>query len=119
MRRDTGSFQLFLESHGVSLADTLSVEAFALSADDALKAIELARENDLVILGGDVYLDRDGEIGPPDGRYAWTTDVGTGTGNSFLVYRDVDKRAAIARAAILKALGPDDERRWYSLVVIK
>jgi len=119
MRDNTNSFQLFLKSHGIPLAETLSINSFALSAGDALKAIGLAQENDLVILGGDVYLDRDGEIGPPEGRFAWTTDDGTGPGASALIYRDVDRRAAMAKTAILGSLGSPGERRWYSLVVIK
>ena len=99
--------------------DEYSIAAIALLAEDALSAIELARETNLVILGGDVYLDRDGEIGPPEGRFAWTTDDGTGPGESSLIYRDVDRRAAMAKTAVLGSLGSPGERRWYSLVVIK
>ena len=63
------SLREFMKETGNKIFGT---NEFALSNNDALIAIELAKKENLPILGGDVYFSRDGKIEP---AYAnWHTD---------------------------------------------
>lgn len=119
MPNDGNAYYEFLEVHGVPLAETLDIEGFALSAGDVLRAIELARQCNLVILGGDAYFVSDGQIGPPQGHYAWTTGERRREEESPLIRRNVNERAETAKAAIARLTAAEGAKLWFSLVVIK
>ena len=67
--KNADEYYTFVKNRGYAL---LGVADLVLTLNDALTAVALAREAEIVILGGDVYVRRSGEIMP---AYAnWHTD---------------------------------------------
>jgi hypothetical protein len=55
------AFRDFVSYRGVSL-ELLGLSERALSREDAMRAVELVRNAGVPILGGDVYVDQNGEV---------------------------------------------------------
>jgi hypothetical protein len=105
---NTDQFTAFIEKKGFSIVGTAE---WGLTRTDALSAVSIARDEDLPILGGDVYFRNSGKLVP---AYAnWSTEQ-----HDSETASDYARRSWIETEAYIKRYrGPDNAELYFVLVV--
>jgi hypothetical protein len=90
----TSTLKAFLESRGIVL-DSLGLQERALRRDDALHAVDLAKSAGVELLGGDVYVEKHGQL---ESAYAnWYSEPRDGEAeNAFVARSCAESRAYIS-----------------------
>ena len=105
-----GTYGEFVESRGVVL-DSLGLRDRALVRGDALQAIDLLEAAGIPVLGGDVYIAKQGKI---ESAYAnWYTDQREGE----TISRFAARSFAESRSYISKFPDPTDGMALFALVI--
>lgn len=105
---NTAKYDAFIREHGHAL---FGVAEFALTLRDALNAVAVAKEEEIPILGGDVYLRRSGgQIVPAYSN--WHTDPLPGESPTDFARRSLEETESYLR----RYPAPSDAEALFVLV---